>query len=292
MPRTVLVLGSDGMAGSMITQYLKERGHIIIATTRRKTSAGNIYFDAANDLEGLDKIIDKNKPEYVINCIGILNQQAEDNHPLAVKLNALLPQYADKLSDKYGYKLIHISTDCVFSGDKGGYKEDDTPDAKSFYGRSKAAGEIREGRNLTLRTSIIGPDPNPDGIGLFNWFMAQEGQINGYSKAIWSGVTTLQLAKSIEDSFTKNINGLYHLVNNEPIDKYNLLLLFMKYMNKDIDIVSTDEYVNNKSLINTESKPRLVVPDYNVMTKQMSEWIADHKSMYPSYISKGVSYAE
>lgn len=289
MSHKVLVLGGDGMAGSMLVEYLSSKGHSVISTTRRKTSNNSqLYFDANDSLKKLDAIISKTKPEFVINCIGILNQSAEEDHPLAVKVNSLLPQYIDSISPEFNFKFIHISTDCVFSGKKGQYKESDPPDAETFYGRSKALGEIREGSNLTLRTSIVGPDPNRDGIGLFNWFMAQKGQISGYSKAVWSGVTTLQLAKSIEEVFDQDISGLYHLVNNETIDKYSLLKLFSKYMKKDITINPSDDYVNDKSLVNTTEDPFLKIPSYPEMISDMSEWISKHRDMYTN-ISREVS---
>jgi dTDP-4-dehydrorhamnose reductase len=215
-----------------------------------------------------------------VNCIGVLNQFAEDNKPEAVLINSFLPHHLDKLSIEYKFKFIHISTDCVFSGEKGGYKETDFGDASSFYGKSKSLGEVINDRNITFRTSIIGPDIKENGIGLFNWFMKQDGKIKGFSNVIWTGVTTLELAKSIEKSFNLNISGLYHLVNNQKINKYDLLLLFKKWMKKEIEIIKDDSYVSDKSLVNTRTDFDFEIPSYEKMIEDMSIWINENKDKY------------
>jgi dTDP-4-dehydrorhamnose reductase len=276
MIKKILVIGSKGMAGHMIKEYLSQKGYDVYGAFREKEEknleANEFYLDAF-DKEKLEEILKKVKPDFVINCIGILNQFAENNPDIAIYVNGYFPHYLDRLSEKYGYKLIHITTDCVFSGKKGNYTEDDFRDADSYYGRSKAIGEVNNNRTLTFRTSIIGPDINKDGIGLFNWFMKQEGRIKGYSNVFWSGVTTLELAKAIEASFSQNISGLIHLVNNEKIPKYDLLKLFSKYMNKDIEIEKYEDYFSDKSLIRTKEDFNYKVPEYEKMIEELSRWI-------------------
>lgn len=276
MMKKVLIIGSKGMAGHMIKEYFTQKGYDVYGTFREKEEknleANEFYLDAF-DKEKLEEILKKVKPDFVINCIGILNQFAENNPDIAIYVNGYFPHYLDRLSEKYGYKLIHITTDCVFSGKKGNYTEDDFRDADSYYGRSKAIGEVNNNRTLTFRTSIIGPDINKDGIGLFNWFMKQEGKIRGYSNVFWSGVTTLELAKAIEASFSQNISGLIHLVNNEKISKYDLLKLFSKYMNKDIEIEKYEDYFSDKSLIRTKKEFNYKVPKYEKMIEELSGWI-------------------
>lgn len=274
----ILVLGSNGMLGHMVSTYLKEKNYNVVGTARSKKA--DYFYDAFNDMEKIEEIIKEVKPNFVINCIGILNKDAENNHYLATKLNSLLPHYLDALSNEYNFKFIHISTDCVFSGEKGQYRETDIQDAKSFYGRSKALGEVNNEKNLTLRTSIVGPDINEKGIGLFHWFMNQEGKVNGYTKAIWSGVTTLQLAKIIEIVLNNNMVGLHHAVNNDSICKRDLLNLFAKYSNKDIEINDFDDFNENKSLINTNEEFNDIIPSYEVMVKEMCDWIKEHKEIY------------
>ena len=276
MIKKVLIIGSKGMAGHMIKEYLTQKRYDVYGTFREKEEKNlevNEFYLDAFDKEKLEEILKKVKPDFVINCIGILNQFAENNPDIAIYVNGYFPHYLDRLSEKYGYKLIHITTDCVFSGKKGNYTEDDFRDADSYYGRSKAIGEVNNNRTLTFRTSIIGPDINKDGIGLFNWFMKQEGKIRGYSNVFWSGVTTLELAKAIEASFSQNISGIVHLVNNEKISKHDLLKLFSKYMNKDIEIEKYEDYYSDKSLIRTKEDFSYKVPKYEKMIEELSEWI-------------------
>lgn len=275
--KKILILGANGMAGSMISTFLKESGHEVFTTTRLKEGEDNIFFDALKDHKELEIIIKKIKPEFIINCIGVLNKAAEDNKAEAVLINSFLPHYLDTLSKSLNFKLIHISTDCIFSGDRGSYSENDIPDATSFYGRTKALGEINNEENLTFRTSIVGPDNNLNGIGLFKWFMSQEGIVNGFSDVIWSGVTTLELAKVIEKSFNLKITGLYHLVNNKKINKYELLQLFKKYTNKNIEIREYSGNPSDKSLINNREDFSFNIPSYDEMVKEMCEWINNHK---------------
>ena len=194
----ILVLGKSGMLGHVVYNHFKENGYEVFATTQ--TDDG-IQWDAYLNLEKIEDIIQEVKPDAVVNCIGILNQVCETNKPLAVKLNSLLPHYIDSLSEKYNFKFVHVSTDCVFEGTTGKYDETVPSDATSFYGRSKALGEVRNERSVTLRTSIVGPDANPKGIGLFQWFMNQEKEVGGYSKVIWTGVTTIELAKQNNYNF-------------------------------------------------------------------------------------------
>ena len=170
----ILVLGKSGMLGHVVYHYFKENGYEVFATTQNDEE---IQWDAYLNLEKIEDIIKEVKPDAVINCIGILNQVCDINKPLAVKLNSLLPHYIDSLSEKYNFKFVHVSTDCVFEGTTGKYDETMPSDATSFYGRTKALGEIRNDRNVTLRTSIVGPDANTKGSGLFQWFMNQQKEV-------------------------------------------------------------------------------------------------------------------
>ncbi len=274
----ILVLGQNGMLGHVVYNYFKEKGNEVYGTVYN--SEGLVY-DAFNNQESLENIIAKIKPEIVINCIGILNKAAEDNHELAVKVNSLLPNYIDRLSTKYNFKFLHVSTDCVFDGKKGKYDEKSYPDAVSFYGRSKALGEINNDRNLTLRTSIVGPDNNPNGIGLFEWFITQNTPISGYSKVIWTGVTTIELAKCMEKALANNLTGLHHVVNNDFIPKYDLLKLFAKYFNKNIEINENNEVISEKTLVRTEKSFDFKVPTYEQMIEEMKDWVLEHQDLYP-----------
>lgn len=278
----VLVLGADGMAGGMITSYLSERGFDMYTTTRGVDEGNRRHFDIVERYGDLEGILDSVKPDFVINCIGVLNQFAEDHKPEAVLINSFFPHFADSLSEKYGFKFVHISTDCVFSGERGAYSESDFADAASFYGKSKRLGEVENSRSLTFRTSIVGPDRNENGIGLFGWFMKQEGEVKGFRNVYWSGVTTLELAKAIEKSFTMPTVGLFHLVNNGKISKYELLGLFKKYSGKRIEILPDSSYTSDKSLVCTRTDCDFQVPTYDRMVSEMCEWIHSHREAYPN----------
>lgn len=283
----ILVLGATGMAGHTISNYLIEQGYEVDTLSRKPCSFGKNIVADVTDVVQLKDIIIKGKYDYIVNCVGALNQFAENDKANAVFLNSFLPHWLVKLTSDMATRVIHISTDCVFSGKHGGYTEDSFPDGLTFYDRSKALGEIKDYKNLTFRTSIIGPDISDNGIGLFNWFMKQKGTVNGYKKAIWSGVTTLTMAKAIEKAMNNGLTGLYHLTNNMNICKYDLLRLFNKYFkSSSMEIIPVDGLNVNKSLINNRTDFDFVVPSYEVMVEEMSEWVQKHKSLYPHYFEK------
>lgn len=280
----VLVLGATGMAGHTISIYFKESGHDVTAFSRSKFKYCNNINGDITDFQFLKKIIVDGNYDAVINAIGILNQDAEDNKSIAVLLNSYLPHYLSELTRAMKTRVVHMSTDCVFSGKTGGYSETSFRDGETFYDRSKALGELENGKDLTFRNSIIGPDQKEKGIGLFNWFMKQEGEISGFTKAIWTGVTTLTLAKAMERALIENLTGLYNLVNNEAISKYKLLKLFNKHMkNNEISILPSEKISLDKSLINKRTDFSFIVPSYETMIIDMKNWIESHKELYPHY---------
>lgn len=280
----ILVLGGSGMAGHTIAIYLKESGHYVTSFSRGKLEYCSSIIGDVLKFDILHKIITDGQYDAVINAIGILNQDAENNKSNAVLLNSYLPHFLCDCAQEMKTKVIHMSTDCVFSGKTGGYGETSLRDGETFYDRTKALGELENDKDLTFRNSIIGPDINQNGIGLFNWFMKQKGQVKGYTKAIWTGVTTLTLAKAMEQALIEDLSGLYNLVNNETINKYDLLKLFNKYMKNDrIEILPDDSISLDKSLINNRSDFYFKVPSYEIMVAEMREWILDHKELYPHY---------
>lgn len=280
--KKVLVIGSTGMLGHVVKKYLIDKKYDVYETTRNQTN--KYYFDALENIKKIEEIIDSIKPDFVVNCIGILNRKAEDYPSQAILVNSYFPHYLDEMSEKYNYKLIHISTDCVFSGHDGGsYKEDSPKTATTVYGTSKALGEINNNRSLTLRTSIIGPDTNPNGIGLFEWFMKQKDEVHGFRKAFWSGVTTIELAKQIEIAMNSNLTGLYHVTNGQKISKYDLLTIIKDVFNKDIKIIPDDNYSCDKSLVVTREDYKFNIPSYHQMIVEMKEWIENNKDIYGGF---------
>ena len=273
----ILVLGATGMAGHTIASYMKSRKFDVTEVTQQT-------LDIYDDIAALKKMLLSSDFDAVINCVGILNQDAEKHKHRAVFLNGYLPHYLCSVTKDSKTKVIHMSTDCVFSGKAGNYHENSLRDGETFYDRSKALGEIDNDKDLTFRNSIIGPDLMESGIGLFNWFMKQNGAIKGYSRAIWTGVTTLTLAKAMEKALEENLCGLYHLVNNTKISKYELLRLFNSYFRDGMIGIAEDASVKvNKSLMNNRQDFSFHVPSYEAMVQEMKEWIYQHRELYPHY---------
>ena len=278
------ICGCNGMAGHTISLYLQEQGHEVYGFDLRESNYIKSFAGNAFDTETIAKVIKEGNYDSVINCIGVLNQFAENNHALAAFLNSYFPHFLAKTTEGTDTQVIHMSTDCVFSGKKGSYTEDDFQDGTTFYDRSKALGELNDDKNITLRNSIVGPDINPNGIGLLNWFLHQEGQINGYTKAIWTGQTTLQLAKTMEQAAKEKAHGLYNTVPDHGISKYELCKLFNHYFRNDSITINPVEGVNaDKSLKRTKYEFSYIIPDYEVMVAELAEWVKKHNDMYPHY---------
>lgn len=282
--KNVVVLGSTGMAGHMISYYLEEAGFQVFRVSRSEKNTENSRSIDVVNIKELLQYIDEVRADVVINCIGLLQKACEERPDMAVLINSYLPHCLEKHYENTKVKIIHLSTDCVFSGERGNYKENEIQDGRTFYDRSKALGEICNKKDITFRMSIIGPDIDINGTGLLNWFMKQSGAINGYSKAFWNGITTLELAKAIEKSMNENLTGLYQLVPSKGIDKYNLLILFNEILKKKkVNIVPKDTVVVNKCLINTRNDFSFQVKDYPEQIKELKDWIENHKNLYPEY---------
>lgn len=272
------------MAGHVVSLYLREEGFDVkTLSARNKLDENTTLLDVTNP-EDLKNYLNNNKFDVVVNCIGLLIKQSEERKDLAVYLNSYLPHFLENYYKDSKTKIIHLSTDCVFSGKNPPYKEDSWFDGELFYDRSKALGEIINDKDLTFRMSIIGPDMQEDGVGLFNWFYAQSGEVFGYTKAVWNGITTIELAKAIKVAIEKNLTGLYQLVPSGNITKYNLLQLFKKEFNRnDITISPKEEVALDKTLVNTRKDFNFKVSEYPDMIKEMRMWIEKHNNLYRHY---------
>jgi len=269
----ILVLGSNGMAGHVITRYLKEQNYNVKTLARNNAT---FCVDVENDISELDNILNKENFDFVINCIGLLVKDSNDNPDKAAFVNCYLPHFIEsKLKDKET-KLIHLSTDCVFSGQKGYYTENDIHDEMNFYGRSKSFGEVNNNKDITFRMSIIGPEIKENGTGLFHWFVnSKENIIPGWDNAFWSGVTTLELAKCINMYIqTPKITGIYHITNKERITKYDLLVKINKIfdLNKTIQRTQGPKTIN-KILIDTRKELDFNILDYDSMLVNLKNFI-------------------
>lgn len=280
--KKIIIVGSKGMAGHVIYYFLKENTNYNVVDIARGTDYFNPKYNLdVSNFSALEDILITEKPDFVINCIGILNQDAEDNPDKAILFNSYFPHFLARVGSEIGFKVIHISTDCVFNGKLGGYLEDSFKDGIGVYAQTKALGELNYGANVTIRTSIVGPELKKNGIGLFHWFMQQQDSIKGYSKAYWTGVTTIELAKAICAVIDQDLIGLHHLVNNNKISKYELVTLFNKIFRQGkIAIEEWGGYSIDKSLIKTNNDFNYHVPSYEQMTKEMYEWISSHKDLY------------
>lgn len=278
------ILGCNGMAGHIIAIYLKEQGHEVVGFARTPSDFLKTIVGDAYDTELIARCISEGNYDAVINCIGMLNQFAENDKAAASFLNGYLPHFLVKATEGTNTQVIHMSTDCVFSGKTGPYTEDSLPDGSTFYDRSKALGEINDSKNLTLRNSIVGPDIKQKGIGLLNWFMQQFGEVNGFTGAMWTGQTTLQLAKTMEAAAKAKVSGLINMVPSTNISKYELLKLFNHYLRNDELIINPVEgVVADKTLIRTNREFDYQIPDYDTMVREMAEWMKAHKELYPHY---------
>lgn len=280
----ILVLGANGMAGHVITLYLKEQMHEVHSLSRKTIPFCEGLISDIFETDKLHDYIKKHNFDFIINCIGLLNTACDENISKAIFINSYLPHFLADIAIEASTRIIHLSTDCVFSGKKGNYSEDAIPDGESYYDRSKALGEINDKYNLTFRNSIIGPDLNKNGIGLFNWFMKQQKEVYGYSNVLWNGVTTLVLAQAIDHAMRENLSGIYHLVSPKAISKYNLLQLFSKYFKDETIYINekSDIYIN-KILVNNRKDFLFQVPCYEEMILEMRNWILKHKSLYVHY---------
>lgn len=282
MKKKIIIIGSKGMAGHVIYHYFKALpGFEVIDISRSDDFFTSTYTIDVSDTATLRAIFDQEKPTVVINCVGILNKDAEDHPDKAIFFNAYLPHFLAKAGLEKNFKLIHISTDCVFSGEKGDYIEEDAKDGEGFYAQSKALGEVGYGQHLTIRTSIIGPELKRSGIGLYHWFMQQSGMITGYTKAFWGGVTTPELARAIEAAVEQNITGLIHLTNGRKISKFDLLHIFKSvFKTEDITVRPYEGKVTDKSLRSIRQDFAYTVPSYEQMVLDMATMMQENKARY------------
>lgn len=270
----IMVLGSAGMAGHMIYDYFKDKGdHEVVGVARRPGHSTTEVLDLSRtDLLGGH--LKSFMPNYVINCAGKLVEQSSADFDSALFINGYFPHYLEMKGVELGYKLVHISTDCVFSGARGDYLESDPRDGDTPYALTKATGEVINSKDLTIRTSIIGPELDGGTKGLLAWFLSQDSSVNGYAKAMWTGVTTLELAKFIDKSIRHELAGLYHLCPSSKISKYELLNLIATVWEKNISIERDSAMQIDKSLRCSRTDLDYCSPEYKVMLEELFAWIS------------------
>lgn len=255
----VLVLGASGMIGSTIIRVLSEKLDWEVFGTIRASGVKHFFSESISNRlissidiineSGLLKLFNNIKPDVVINCAGLTKHLPGANDPItSIPINALAPHRLAEYCEMIGARLIHISSDCVFSGSKGNYLESDVTDATDLYGRTKAMGEVDYSHAITLRTSTIGHELQ-SAYGLLDWLLSQKDSCKGFTKAIFSGLPTVVFAQIIRDIVIPrpDMHGLYH-VSGQSIAKYDLLRLIAKVYKKSIDIIADDTLVIDRSL--------------------------------------------
>jgi dTDP-4-dehydrorhamnose reductase len=253
----VLILGGSGMLGHRLWREFSGRFDTYVTLRRRPAVGGGLFPEdravegvSAEDFDSVVGAFARVRPRAVVNCVGVVKQQGAAKDPVAcVGINALFPHRLARLCRAAGARLLHLSTDCVFSGRKGNYSEDDAPDAKDLYGRSKLLGEVTGPGCLTLRTSIIGRELGTR-QGLVEWFLGQAGKrVSGYRRAVFSGLTTGALSRLLGDLLADHprLDGLWH-VAAEPVTKYDLLRLVREAFAVDVEIEPDDAFNCDRSL--------------------------------------------
>jgi len=281
--KKIIVLGGRGMAGHLLTLWLSRGGFDVIATQRSgKEEAPYTSLDL-RDGKLLAELLRRHKPDVVINAAGLLNEEARHRIREAVEINSLLPHSLADYGDELGFRLIHISTDCVFSGISGPYEETRTADGATAYAKSKSLGEVIRPNHLTIRTSIIGPEVKRDGIGLMHWFLQEKDPVQGYSRVYWNGVTTLELAKFIGWTLEHSFGGLVHLTGKRKLSKHKLLQMMNAVFQKRATITPCNRLHHDMSLLNTREDLAYEVPDYPAMLNELAQWMGEHRQLYPHY---------
>lgn len=280
----ILIMGGDGMIGHQLLRQWRSR-HDVRVTLHRDLPAYLEYgglFTAANSYCGIDVLRAEDlmsvfadfQPQAVINTAGIVKQQAASKASIpSLEINALFPHRLALLCKATASRLVQLSTDCVFSGRAGGYLETDNPDADDLYGRTKLLGEVYDDHCITVRTSAIGAEMSRK-VGLLEWFLAQKEPVKGFSKAIYSGFTTIELSRIIEKLLVEfpTAHGLYH-VSSAPISKYDLLTLVKKKLNAPVEIIREDNFHCDRSLDSTRFRDQFKYspPSWEAMIKEFAD---------------------
>ncbi len=254
--KKILILGANGMAGNSVFNELSKNKNLNVFGTVRKMKNSDYFLYPEKIIQNLEiekkdefyKFLITFEPKLVINCIGITKHNEKKNKQLFLNVNSTFTHNLKKISKKLNFKIIHISSDCVFSGKKGNYVEEDHPDSNEIYGVSKYLGEITSEPHLTIRTSIVGHELETS-FGLLEWFLSQKNKCKGFKNAYFSGVTTIFLSNVLEKIILErsNLSGLFHL-GGEKISKFDLLKLFSKYYSKEIEIIPDGDLKIDRSL--------------------------------------------
>ncbi|VVB88624.1 RmlD substrate binding domain protein [uncultured archaeon] len=279
----ILILGGDGMLGHQLFKYLLSRHEVRVTLRQEMTSYMKFgLFNTQNAYTGIDvrylerimEVLADFHPLAVVNCVGIVKHRPASKESIpSMEINALFPHRLAVLCKAINARLVHLSTDCVFSGKKGNYLETDPSDAEDLYGKSKFLGEVHDSHCLTLRTSMIGRELSSK-KSLLEWFLAQSGTVKGFKNAIFSGFTTLELSRIIEKMLVNHYeaSGVYH-VSSDPINKFDLLTLIKEKMHLAVEIIPDETFYCDRSLDSTRFRREFnyTPPTWEAMVEELSK---------------------
>lgn len=280
----LLIIGSGGMLGHVLTFYLTEMGYEVIDVSRkRKCRKETILIDVL-DVNSFSDFLKHNSFDMIINCAAILPKNAMKTPSLTVLVNSYFPHFLEEFYRNTDTKIIQVSTGGVFCGDNAPYYENSKHDTSNFYGKTKSLGELVDKNNLTVRSDYIGPDMSKEGNGLFNWIMQTKGNVHGYNKVFFNGVSSLEFAKFIDLAIHKNITGIYHLHSSNTISKAEFLkLVCVRFNRKGVNIIDDDVLTMNTSLV-TERRDIIYVPSsLKEQIDTIYDWVNRHNELYPHY---------
>ena len=279
----VLIMGSANIIGQVVGLYFRENGHDVTGYDSKPCRYYDSIQKSLYDLDCIKETIQSGCYDAVLNFTAVVNQNAEQDKAEASYINCFLPHYLEKITHNTKTVIVHRSTDCIFSGKKGGYIIDDIPDGESFYAKTKAIGELINQKDITMRVSLIGPDPDSNGDSLFPWFLRQNGEVNGFTDAIWTGITTIEFARVIEKLLLQKAHGLFQCAPDTSISKYELLKVFEKYFPNNRKVIPISKNRVDKSLIPFMGDYKVDIPDYDTMVADMLLWVKNHKNIYKNF---------
>ncbi len=286
--KRLIILGSTGMAGHLIYNLFKNKfnnNYTVLGLSRNSILGFTDYKLDVLNIEQLEKIFRDFKPDFIVNCVGALINESHYSKSQTILLNSYLPLKLSELGDIYGFKLVHLSTDCIFSGNIGDYAETDFHDSEDLYGKSKSIGEyVNLNNSCVIRTSIIGPEIRNNREGLFDWLFKQNGNIKGFKLGFWSGITTLELTYSVKRVIENNLFGIYHVTNGVKISKFELLNLIKNTFDlNQMEIEEDYDFRKDKSLKRSE-KYDFRINSYENQISELKAYMNAFSKIYVDYI--------
>jgi len=282
----LLVIGCNSVLGQVVSLYCSQHNNHVDGLDDEKSC----LFDdreifslqiEPSSMNAIESIIKSENYDAILNCAAMLIKDSEEYPERADFVNGVFPHYLEELTAGTNTVIVHRSTDCVFSGKKGNYSLNDIPDGSSPYARTKSKGEIVNDKDITIRTSLIGPDIDKQGTDLFNWFINQS-EVNGFANSIWTGITTIEYAKDALYLLNNKKHGLFQCVPDKPITKYELIMLFEKYFPRNRVINRVENELVNKALKQEISGTGLHIPSYEEQISEMKEFVTVQNALRPN----------